>query len=361
MQSLPALTSIRFFAAASIVLFHLLGKWGLPGPQEAGLFLGVGVDLFFALSGFILAYNYRSVSSLAEGLRMVGYRIARIWPLHLVTLGAAYLLLYNPAWPAFEDVSKLWATIPLVQSWFGGHAYAFHGNSVSWTLSVELAFYLAFPLLLRLPSLWIVAVTAAVTMATVLWADAVDRQIMHTHPGAFFVLFSAGMLAARLFMSRSWAWSPKVATAVEAAALGAAAVFFLYNEDIYRFVAAEIGAKGASRYWIKAACATVFFVPAIFALAIGRGGVAKAMSVRWLVYLGEISFATYMCHQIIINSVARWGAPDALSIVLVVVLVLAVSTLLYRFVERPAQKSLRKLIDGAVAGVPAPATTGSRS
>jgi peptidoglycan/LPS O-acetylase OafA/YrhL len=52
-RPLPPLTSLRFFAAASIVIMHSAGKWGM--PPLSSIHFAVGVDLFFILSGFILA------------------------------------------------------------------------------------------------------------------------------------------------------------------------------------------------------------------------------------------------------------------------------------------------------------------
>jgi peptidoglycan/LPS O-acetylase OafA/YrhL len=96
-RPLPPLTSLRFFAAASIVIMHSAGKWGM--PPLSSIHFAVGVDLFFILSGFILAYNYRSMPSVAGAIRVIGYRIARIWPLHLVTLAAAMLLFADSGIP----------------------------------------------------------------------------------------------------------------------------------------------------------------------------------------------------------------------------------------------------------------------
>ena len=63
---LDALTSLRFFAAAMIVLHHLKGNSGVPAtlPFNLDNFLGLGVSFFFLLSGFILVYNYPSLSEL---------------------------------------------------------------------------------------------------------------------------------------------------------------------------------------------------------------------------------------------------------------------------------------------------------
>lgn len=84
---LPALTGLRFLAAACIVVFHANHHFG-------GIVIGAGVawalavTLFFMLSGFILAYNYPSLSGLAA-TRRFWWRGSRVWTL---TLGASYAI-----------------------------------------------------------------------------------------------------------------------------------------------------------------------------------------------------------------------------------------------------------------------------
>lgn len=88
-ENLRVLTSLRFFAALWVVLFHywpdLTGVSTLPSFIAKGY---LGVELFFILSGFILCHVYRS--AVEEGRFEYGgflwARLARIYPVHLVTL-----------------------------------------------------------------------------------------------------------------------------------------------------------------------------------------------------------------------------------------------------------------------------------
>ena len=76
-QKLDALTSLRFFAAAMIVLVHSNPVFGAMGLAES-LPLDQGVSFFFVLSGFILAYNYPVLVGEADILAFLKARIARI-------------------------------------------------------------------------------------------------------------------------------------------------------------------------------------------------------------------------------------------------------------------------------------------
>jgi peptidoglycan/LPS O-acetylase OafA/YrhL len=79
--NIPALTGLRGVAAAWVALFHL--TVGVPILRHGDL----GVDVFFILSGYVLTYVY--AGKLANSAAYFGFiraRLARIYPLHLVTL-----------------------------------------------------------------------------------------------------------------------------------------------------------------------------------------------------------------------------------------------------------------------------------
>src|SRR5579875_2310310 len=85
---IPALTSLRFFAALWVVLFHIreLGLWpGGPLPYRALVRVGyLGVSFFFVLSGFILVYVYAG-RHIPKG-RFWQARFARVYPAYLFSL-----------------------------------------------------------------------------------------------------------------------------------------------------------------------------------------------------------------------------------------------------------------------------------
>jgi peptidoglycan/LPS O-acetylase OafA/YrhL len=351
--SLPPLTSLRFFAAGSIVIFHAAGYWGM--PDRSTIHFGVGVDLFFILSGFILAYNYRRMESLADGLRVIGYRIARIWPLHLVTLAAAMLLFAAPG-NAYLGPSRLWATIPMIHAWLGNYLYGMAGNSVSWTISVEFGFYLLFPLLTVLSDRALVAVTAALSAATIIWAwtyagvkvhtDAVSGPaIMRLHPGSYIVQFAAGMLACRIFLRREWRLSFGAASVLELAATALAVFFFFANLWMFLGLEATWPFPRPLLFWPTHLYAIAFLLPLIFLLAIGKGVVSAALRNRVLVFLGEISFATYMCHLIILMALKSSSLTGWQALAAYFGLTYFASAALYLGIERPAQRVLRKVTD----------------
>jgi peptidoglycan/LPS O-acetylase OafA/YrhL len=144
-QRLDSLTSLRFFAAVSVIAVHtmpvIVNTRGLNAAFAAG---GVGVDFFFVLSGFVLAWSYDQ-----RRTRRAFYwnRFARIWPLHALTWACAVLILfhYRASVPMLPTVMAL----VLFQSWVNNTAYYEAANAVSWSLSCEMLFYACFPFLVR--------------------------------------------------------------------------------------------------------------------------------------------------------------------------------------------------------------------
>jgi exopolysaccharide production protein ExoZ len=134
--TLTNLQGLRALAALSVVLFH----YGLMPVTTLPFQIGAaGVDIFFVLSGFIIA-----LSSSRSARHFLAHRLIRILPAYwIATLIAAAFTLQN------MDVAGAWDW--LVQSLF----YLSHpdGRSplifVAWTLVYELAFYLLYWLALR--------------------------------------------------------------------------------------------------------------------------------------------------------------------------------------------------------------------
>ncbi len=126
------LTSMRYFLALWVVTFHQLWpKFSLgaimhrmPGPAANFLHTGyVAVSAFFALSGFVLTYNYK-LGARWTGREMEGFfiaRFARIYPMYLLglLLLIPYALMdvhYHP-WSAKSYAETLAANVALIQSW----------------------------------------------------------------------------------------------------------------------------------------------------------------------------------------------------------------------------------------------------
>ena len=155
------LTSLRFLFAFMIFVHHMtfLAKsksatlrWIHESILKEGF---IGVSFFFILSGFILAYNYRD-SMLNQKISKSNFyvaRIARIYPLHLLTLLIAVpITIKNADFQLSLWFKQLFFNSTLTQSFVPMKKIYFSFNSPSWSISNELFFYLLFPFLLVLIS-----------------------------------------------------------------------------------------------------------------------------------------------------------------------------------------------------------------
>jgi len=129
---LPALTGIRFYAAALVFLSHVPWIPGMGKFSDGWLIFNtgvLGVSFFFVLSGFILTYNYvdwfREEVAAATYVRFVWDRLTRIYPVHLLTLLMALpIQVFSPKLPLD------WRAVPfhvfLVQCWWPVSTMAFY-------------------------------------------------------------------------------------------------------------------------------------------------------------------------------------------------------------------------------------------
>ncbi|MGY4319563.1 acyltransferase family protein [Bradyrhizobium sp. JR3.5] len=167
-KQIPALTGIRFIAAAAVALSHG-GSLFVDGTSLAlDIMVGtlglLGMSVFFTLSGFVIQYNYGR--SVADSPRkaipdFLVARLARIYPLFVVLF--LFELLTGPmVWPSLLGTPRAtegfsWHIVPfqlgMIQTWFfanvAGVAPVWQYEPigmVSWSVSTEWFFYLVFPI-----------------------------------------------------------------------------------------------------------------------------------------------------------------------------------------------------------------------
>ena len=377
---LPTLTGMRFIAAAMVFLFHA-DLQGLFDSPEAGSALHAiasqggwtGVGFFFILSGFVLTWAARPGDSTRSFWRR---RFFKIYPNHLVTFIAAVLLITLVA----QETVEIWRAIPnllLVQSWFPDLNTSLSLNTVSWSLSAELLFYLSFPLLLRFISrirperlwFWAGGVVAVILLVPVIagtmppsepwmpWANATPTEFWFVYimPPVRMLEFVFGIILARIVLT-----GRKVPLGLG----GAMALSVL-------------------AYFVAPMFPGTYPIAAVTALPLGlliaAGAVADVqgrrtlLSSRAMVWLGEVSFAFYMWqilvliygHQLIAGvdqpatfplPGAGYSTPVALA---VLVLLFGVSLLLawatYALVEQPIMRRFARSRRRPHAAAQAPA------
>ena len=338
-HELRALTSVRGIAAWMVVLYHIrLSIAGLPAGWVNFFAKGyLAVDFFFLLSGFVIWLSWGA--RLREGgwrevPTFLQKRIARIWPLHLVVLGGAVavavlLAAMGKHDPAEFPFGELPLHVLLLQNW--GFTDKLAWNDPAWSISCELAAYLAFPLLVRavdwrtLPSWLIMAAAAAFLIllaATMSGEPTLGKDITRFGLIRCLTEFAAGSAICALWLR--WRKAPSLPALLAFGFSGAA--FALWAVGLPETLAIPLAFAGL-----------------LLGLALTSGLRGNPLDAAPLHYLGEISYATYLSHFMLFVVFKLAFVDDAhvvppVLIGLYLTMVLVCSIALYHFVERPAQK-----------------------
>ncbi|WP_363348186.1 acyltransferase [Methylocystis echinoides] len=358
-QDIATLTSLRFFAAAMVVIGHSNGTFGLP-QEWTRLFPSYqGVSFFFVLSGFILTLRYPRLKSFEESRRFLVARFARIWPLHAV---AFFSLFWALDWvPHYlstpEGSAAAVLNLSLLQAWSPYTCYNMSYNAVSWSISVEAFFYVAFIGLVQLrdrhwrllPIVGLVPAIALIWLANSLNLPVVDRHsasldtVLYVNPLARLFEFTLGMSAAVLF-ERFSPMAPKglfLGTGLELAGVALFGLSLTLNTEFYikhypgHLLPASLG------FWLERSGEAPIFAVIIMIFAAQKGVLSRVLSQRLYVVAGEISFAIYMLHQIIQSYILRSsGLPHSMAFALFILLTIWLSYLAWRYIETPARSAI---------------------
>lgn len=369
-RQLDALTGLRFVAALHVVAFHLTAGYRAHLPAAVRNVIDRGpesVSIFFILSGFVLAYNYRERAASAPRAFWLA-RFARIYPVYAlalvvglpmflghppqyddiqlditrVPLGAA-LNTHAAAWVAWITLTQAWIP-PLVLKW----------NYPGWSLSAEAFFYAVFPRISAIVGarssarLWRVvgAAWAASLVMTACWWIA--RGFIPVNPiemdwwglvGMYNPLmrlpeFIIGIALGFRFMDGARLSRPGRATALSCAAI---------------LVAWCAPWPGALQYFAHA-----LLIPAyamlVLSLAYGQSWLARALAARAAVLLGQASYSLYLLHAPIIFAASQLlprRAPGThmllagVELAAVAVTAIVTSLLVYTCIEEPARRWIR--------------------
>jgi peptidoglycan/LPS O-acetylase OafA/YrhL len=306
----------------------------------------IGVVFFFVLSGFVLTWSVREGESKPRFWRR---RLVKIYPNYLVAWVAAFVLAVW-AYGLFDFPNLLPGTF-MLQTWFPNPEVIISTNTVAWSMSCELFFYIMFPflyaLIKRIPDhrLWLAVGAVTVVIAVVLPAissllpstEKLGYLDMSLHQEWFLqwfpptrcLEFVLGILMARIVMAN------RMVGLSILPALGILGVGIFFQLVLFPTV-----------YSLEA---TVVLPVALLIAAVGAtdaSGRRSPFRARWLVWLGGISYAFFLVHFLVLlyghiplGATKTWSVPGALG---VLAGLLAVTTVLgwlvTRFVEEPAMR-----------------------
>ncbi len=380
-RSLPALTGLRFFLALWVIVFHVVpGRPGLAipwlpqSPEGLSCLLRTGyvaVTVFFALSGFVLAYNYdlRKEWHRRQHGPFAIARFSRIYPAYFIGLLSLTPVALYRIWQGIPaggyELSNGLLNLFLLQAWVPSAALTW--NFPGWSLSCEAFFYAAFPvvgyflwklsrrrtMLAALGVLWGLSL-AAPLMAVLLPIRGFGEvaaaggvpgpeagswvNLISYNPLAGLPAFCTGIVLARFYRSLppdsrwfgrgDWLSIPAMTLIV----------LVLANADRIPLALVRNGLL------------LPFYAALILGLALGGGLLARVLAVSPLVFLGNASYAMYILHF----PIGEWLllAEKALAldfeglgfVAFYTFAVVVGSSLFYKFAEEPLHHKLRKAL-----------------
>ncbi|MBO1266852.1 acyltransferase family protein [Arthrobacter cavernae] len=364
-EQVHALTGVRIIAALWVILFHIRGNIASEFPWLSRIIGPVlahgelGVDLFFALSGYVLALNYgqRMGFSLnkAATVKFWWARLARVWPAYV------FMLLFAAIWHglliargvpdpvAVRDygIGSFLRQLTLVVQWTEPGFERLTWNGAAWSVSAEAFAYLLYPviaiLVFRLNRALSTKSLLAVTLLT---------------------LFPVVFFSYALGLYGEWMWLLRILCAFVAGNLMFFIVSRIPRTDQNRTNASHIvlGAAVliiASCYVLDLTGRTKYvglliplLVVLVGALGIANRHVVRLLSARVMVIGGMASYSIYLVHMPVIEifwALQGWFptalGPDTagakLGFVILPFLVCLLGYLLWKFFEEPARRKMR--------------------
>ncbi len=303
-KKIAALTSLRFFAALHVVLYHTAGisfsvLFAIPMMEQLVSIGNIAVGFFFLLSGFILSYVYLQDKQTIDVKKFYWSRIARIYPLYLLTLilDTPFLFLsrvhtYGLRSAVIKTSATFLSNILMIQAWYG----RLRGiDNPNWSLCVEALFYFIFPLVgiflwrLRSRTLYLFSFLSWIFVLAILvhlGARTPNLEMIYKNPLLQMPLFLAGISVARIQLqskSEGVIRSAGIRIALILAALGMiAAIPFLLKvvpvEDLLILLLLPL------------------YAVIILIFSSVKYPLARILDSTWMVLLGEASYGLYLFH-----------------------------------------------------------------
>ncbi len=344
-----ALTGLRGVAALCVVAYHF---WTALVPPWLAVPFGRGylaVDLFFVLSGFVMAMTYgERVAATTTPWRsfatFLQARIARVYPL-LIALIAFNIALRGLGfgWQGPVSFADIPANLLLMQAW----GLAVDIAPPSWSISAELAAYLAFPWLVRLMltgsagrALAGTALAAVLLTIVALSPDAPGLSWPRHGPNDVYMPWLALPVARCVggFILGLGAWR---------VSLHPVAARWLAHPATT--LATIVGIAGSVALHADP-LVVALFAPLVAGLAVSQGGVAELLGRTVPHWLGLISYSIYLVHgslkllldvPVALLAHVSGGPPQLTLAIVASVLLLPLAWLTYQAIEVPGRALLR--------------------
>jgi peptidoglycan/LPS O-acetylase OafA/YrhL len=352
---LPAVEGMRACAAIGVVITHVAFQTGHSSGVDGRLFgrFDLAVAVFFALSGFLL---WRGHAAAARGLgsrpstgHYLRSRVVRIMPAYLVAVVVILTLLPDADHPNLTvwlaNLSLTQVYVPLTLT---------HGLTQMWSLSVEVTFYLALPILALLaaglPVRARVPAIATLGVASWFWgwipfvAPAGLNPL--NWPPAFFSWFAAGMLLAE-WVHSPIGWQHRLARRRVLMAVVVVVAYLVAASPLAG--PAGLVPSSAAQFTVKTAMGALVAAGLVAPLVLDRPNTGhRLLGTRPMVTLGRWSYGIFIWHLAALTMVFpvigefsfRGRMPEVL--LLTLIFAIAIAAVSYALVESPCREALRR-------------------
>lgn len=321
MGKLVGIQYLRGFAAIAVLLFHVSEQYQI--PFEIGT---ARVDIFFVISGFSI-WNATSSSSKISMPDYFWRRFTRVLPLYWIVLSVTFVS--ANAKPAFfynhdasiENFFRSLVVLPLLKNG------EFHPVAVQgWTLSYEVFLYCLLGVLMAVGLRWRLIGACATLLIIAVIGRILNLGYIGTFTAPIILEFAAGLLIA--YVASQLEFSPGVIVL----ALLLAIIGFLASQTLIAAWPRVI------KWGVPAALLVV--------AAVGLEPWLRKHPVRLLVYFGDASYSIYLWNiwagALMTGAMLRLPIPILLHPAIQTVMVLLISCLLYRIIEKPLLALFRR-------------------
>jgi peptidoglycan/LPS O-acetylase OafA/YrhL len=322
---LPALDGVRGLACLLVIFDHAGYNNFLPLVVGIGTF---GVMIFFALSGFLMAYHYLpDVQSARYWLKFIAHRFVRLYPPFVVAL-LGYLILLGHMPSGFPFANPTAGFADLIRS-LSLSEY----RGVLWTIPVELKFYLFYPAIA-----WFIALrsgkakTAGITIIGVglawFYLQGTATSILLV---SYFAFFAAGAAAGAAYKSNFLTKVKTVYWNILAGVCVVANIFVVYDFRYLNIAGQHIWTYG----WAYAPLLALSLV----SIAKSKGAISRLFAHPASRWIGERSYSVYLVHFFVIQAFVVAAIPVSWFILPAVFLV---ALPFYYFIERPSARLAKR-------------------
>jgi peptidoglycan/LPS O-acetylase OafA/YrhL len=342
-RHIASLDGLRGFAALAVFLAHA-GSEGFVALAHTYGLGKIGVALFYALSGFLMAHLYLQRSWTRPELRNYFVaRFARILPLFYVAVLLGALLLYSTGFSVYG-----FRTLPQIALNLG----FLRGNGVLWSIPVEVQFYLLFALL------WAAASRGRLLGATIGLLGVQLAALLALGGGEansnalvyWLHYFVVGIVISQLYAQRRAVFDR---LARQPAIGGISAVLAVLCVLLMPGLRLALGWPALPIYADPFVLLGVFLFVLLALLGRGPFRLFATPPLRWL---GARSFGIYLFHVPVLLIAEQLLRPDlranGLGFVLALAVTLTIANLLHHLVELPAGRAIRSRLLRPVAAKP---------